>query len=96
MLQTGQVAVTTTPQVLCTLPRGRGMVTVSSDPASADTAYVGVTPSSGTFTAADGVPLGPGGRISFEVFETFEGASLSVACATGTATVGFVVSSYND
>lgn len=95
MLETGQAAATTTPQALCTLPSGRGMVTVASDPASADTAYVGTRPAGGTFTTADGLPVGAGGKISFEVFETFAGATLWVACATGTATVGFAVSSYN-
>lgn len=96
MLDIGQVDATTTAETLCTLPNGASMVVISSDPASSDTAYVGLTPETGSLAASDGIPVAPGGSIPFALYGTYEGGSLSVVCSTGTATVGYLLSSYNN
>lgn len=95
MLSIGQAAVTATAAPLCTLPPGAGMVRVTSDPASTGTAYIGVTPAAGELASGDGIPVAPGGSLWFELYGTFAGASLSAVCPDGTATVGYLVSSYN-
>lgn len=96
MFSIGQVAASATAEPLCTLPDGACLLTLTSDPASASTAYVGVTPATGALTAGGGSPLAPGQSVTTATYETSRGASLSVVCATGTAAVGFILSSYND
>ena len=88
MITTSQVAVTTTPAALCTVPAGPCMVVLSSDPASADTAYYGT----GTVTSSNGVPLAPGQSAAFAVYGGSRSQAMSVVCGTGTATVGVMIS----
>jgi hypothetical protein len=97
MIITGQASATTTAAALCTVPAGACLITITSDPASADTAYViGLSPSGGTQAAASaGLPLAAGGSVTTATYDTFKGAALQVACVTGTATVGYLISTYN-
>jgi hypothetical protein len=97
LIITGQVNATTAAAALCAVPSGACLITTTSDPASADTAYViGLSPSGGSQAAASaGLPLPPGGSITSATYGTSKGMTLQVACATGTATVGYLISTYN-
>ena len=89
MITTGQVSATTTAASLLTVPAGPCMVVLSSDPASANTAYVGPA---GTVTSSNGIPVGVGQSVTFAVYGGSPAKALSVVCATGTATVGYLTS----
>lgn len=94
MLRTGQVTVSGgSASSLCQVPPGPCVVVLSSDPASAATAYVGVTPSGGSLSSANGIPLASGASLTFPGYGAAGGASLSVVAAgTASATVGWLVS----
>jgi hypothetical protein len=97
MIITGQASATATAAPLCTVPTGACLITITSDPLSADTAYIiGLSPSGGSQAAAgEGLPLAVGGSITTATYGTSKGTALQVACATGTATVGYLISTYN-
>ncbi len=97
MIITGQANATTAATALCTVPAGACLITITSDPASANTAYIiGLSPSGGNQAAASaGLPLAVGGSITTATYGTSKGTALQVACATGTATVGYLISTYN-
>jgi hypothetical protein len=95
MLRTGQVTVSGgSASSLCTVPPGPCVVVLSSDPASAATAYVGVTPGTGgTLSSSNGIPLASGASLTFPGYGAATGASLSVVAAgTASATIGWLVS----
>lgn len=95
MLSTGQVTASGgTSSSLFTVPPGPCLVILSSDPASAATAYVGVTPAAGgTLSSSNGIPLAAGAQMTFPGYPGAHGAGLSfVAAGTASATVGWLVS----
>jgi hypothetical protein len=98
MLITGQVSATETAGALCTVPSGACLITITSDPGSADTAYIiGLSPAGDSQSAADeGLPLAPGQSISTVTYgDTTGETALQVACGSGnTATVGYLISSH--
>lgn len=95
MIRTGQVTATAgSVSALCHVPPGPCVVVLSSDPASAATAYVGITPGTGgTLSSSNGIPLGAGASLTFPGYAGGGGANLSVVAAgTASATVGWLVS----
>ena len=90
-LATGQAIASTVATVLFTQPPGPSVVTVTSDTASTSTAYLG----SGTaVTSTNGIPLIPGGAISWATYPNSGGSPVSViTTASSAATVGWVISS---
>ena len=97
MLITGQASATTAAATLCAVPAGACVVTISSDPASADTAYIiGLSPAGAAQSgSSQGYPLAVGGSVTTATYGTSKGTTLQVVCATGTATVGYLISTYN-
>lgn len=94
MLTMGQVNAGTAIATLCTVPGGPCTVLIASDPASADTAYVGYNdPAVGTVTASNGYILGAGGNLTFPVYKPEASHTLGVICASGSATVSFLITS---
>ena len=88
-LITGQFTVGTAATVLFTGPPGPAVVTVTSDTASTSTAYLGA----GTaVTASNGVPLVPGGAVSWAAYPNSKGSQVSAITASSTATIGWVIS----
>lgn len=95
MLSTGQVTATAgSVSSLCAVPPGPCVVILSSDPASAATAYIGITPGTGgTLSSSNGIPLAAGASMTFPGYTGARGAALSVVAAgTASATVGWLVS----
>jgi len=94
---TGQAAATTAAAELCAVPEGACLITFTSDPASAGTAYIiGLSPSGGgQSSSSQGLPLAAGGTVTTATYGTSKGTTLQVACATGTAVVGYLISTYN-
>ena len=95
MITSGQVTASgTASSVLCQMPPGPCLVLLSSDPASAATAYVGVTPATGgTLSSSNGYPLAAGAQMTFAGYPSDRGSSLSVVAAgTASAIVGWLVS----
>lgn len=92
MLSTGQVTTSGgTVSSLCVVPPGPCQVILSSDPASAATAYIGPAATHGTLTSSNGIPLAAGAQMTFPGYPSAYGATLSVVTA-GTATIGWLVS----
>ncbi len=91
MITTGQVPVGTSEVTLVTLPAGPCIVILSSDPGSADTAYIGT--STGV-TSSTGTPLGAGGSLTFAGYwsEGEKTQTLYAICASGSAAVGYLIS----
>ena len=99
MLSTGQVTTSGgTVSTLVTVPPGPCLVILSSDPASAATAYIGITPAAAAGTLAslsstNGIPLASGAQMTFPGYPGGRGAALSViAAGTLSATVGWLIS----
>jgi len=93
MITSGQVTANNTAQSLCVVPPGPCLVILSSDPASAATAYYGAAATGGTLTSSNGVPLGAGVQSSIAGYPTSHGGTLSVVTAgTLSATVGWLIS----
>jgi hypothetical protein len=90
-LVTGQYTASTVATVIFTQPPGPSVVTITSDTASTSTAFLGA----GTaVTSTNGVPLVPGGAISWATYTSSAGAPVSViTTASSAATVGWVISS---
>lgn len=93
MLSTGQITTSGgTVSTLVTVPPGPCLVILSSDPASAATAYVGPATTSGTLTASNGIPLAVGAQMTFPGYPGGKGATLDViAAGTASATVGWLI-----
>lgn len=89
-LVTGQYTAGTVSTVIFSQPPGRSVITVTSDTASTSTAYLGA----GTaVTSANGIPLVPGGAISWAAYDTSGGSPVSViTTASSAATVGWIIS----
>ena len=99
MFSTGQVTTTGgSVSSLVTVPPGPCLVILSSDPASAATAYIGVTPPAAAGTLAslsstNGIPLAAGAQMTFPGYPGAKGEALSVVAAgTLSATVGWLIS----
>ena len=90
-LVTGQYIAGTVATVLFAQPPGPSVVTITSDTASTSTAFLGA----GTaVTSTNGVPLIPGGAISWATYPNSGGGPVSViTTASNAATVGWVISS---
>lgn len=89
-LVTGQATATTASTTIFNQPPGPSVVTVTSDTASAATAYVGA----GTaVTSANGAPLPAGGSISWATYPNSRGGAVSIVTGSTTATIGWVISS---
>jgi hypothetical protein len=85
---TGQTSVGTTVTTICQLPAGPGMFVLQSDSASASECYFG----GGTaLTSSNGVPLPVGGQVSAARYQGEGAATIYGICASGSASVGFVV-----
>lgn len=93
MLTMGQVGAGTAPAILCTIPGGPCTVHLQSGTASAATAYVGYHGPAGTVTAGNGYILDPGGSAEFSLYKGEASATLGVVCASGSATVSFLITS---
>lgn len=90
MFAIGQVAAGTAPASLCRLPAGQCMVSIQSDPASANTAYIGVYGGNGTVSTANGYPIPSGGSMVFARYAT-ESAQQLGCVSSGSASLGFVI-----
>jgi hypothetical protein len=90
-LVTGQYIASTVATVMFTQPPGPSVVTVTSDTASTATAYLGA----GTVvTATNGIPLVPGGAISWATYQGSAGGPVAViTTASSAATTGWIISS---
>ena len=90
-LVTGQYVAGTAATVLFTQPPGPSVVTVTSDTASTSTAYLGA----GTVvTATNGIPLVPGGAISWATYtNSGSGPVSAITTAATAATIGWIISS---
>lgn len=93
MLTMGQVGAGTAPAILCTLPGGPCYATITSGTVSANTAYVGYYGPTGTVSATNGYILDPGATLTFPVYKPEASATLGVICASGSATVSFLITS---
>lgn len=89
-LVTGQFVAGTVATTLFTQPPGNSVVTVTSDTASTSTAYLGA----GTaVTSANGIPLVPGGAISWATYDSSAGSPVSaITTAATAATIGWIIS----
>ena len=90
-LVTGQYTASTVATAIFTQPPGPSVVTVTSDTASTATAFLGA----GTaVTSSNGVPLVPGGAISWATYTSSAGTPVSViTTGSSAATIGWVISS---
>jgi hypothetical protein len=90
MISTGQANATTACSILCVMPPGPCLVSISN--ISATTVYVGA---SGTaVTTGNGYPIPSGQITSFAGYQGGTGAQIGmVQAGTASATVGFFVSS---
>jgi hypothetical protein len=91
MFSIGQAAAGTVASTLCPIPAGPCMVSVQSDSASANTAYVGISAAGGTVTTANGYPIPAGGNLVFARYLS-EGSATLTVITSGTATLGWLVS----
>lgn len=89
MLSSGQVTAGTASATLCVVPPGPCLVTLSSDPASAATAYIGA---GGAVSSSNGVPLAAGASMTIAGYPAAKGGTLSVVTAGTTAAVGWLIS----
>ena len=89
-LITGQYVAGTVATVIFRQPPGPSVVTITSDTASTATAFLGA----GTVvTSVNGVPLIPGGAISWATYRSSAGGPVSVITSgSSAATVGWVIS----
>ena len=91
MLITGQATAGTAPSVLCTVPAGPCTVLISNA-GTASPVWIGA----GTaVTAGNGFPV-PSGAVSpvtFPGYPASPATPLSVVCSSGSASVGFLISS---
>ena len=93
MITSGQVTANGTTSSLCILPPGPCLLSVSSDPASAATAYIGILGPSGTLSSTNGFPVASGGQFSVAGYPGSRGGTISVVTAgTATATLGWMIS----
>ena len=94
MLSTGQVTATGgSVSSLVTVPPGPCLVILSSDPASAATAYIGPAVTGGTLSSSNGIPLASGAQMTFPGYPGAKGATLAVVAAgTASATIGWLIS----
>lgn len=94
MLSTGQVTTSGgTVSTLVTVPPGPCQVILSSDPASAATAYIGPAVTGGTLTSSNGIPLASGAQMTFPGYPSARGATLNIiAAGTASATIGWLIS----
>jgi hypothetical protein len=83
-----------TASSLCVVPPGPCLVILNSDPASAATAYIATTPSTGgSISSTNGIPLAAGASMTFAGYPGAKGSGLSfVAAGTASATVGWMIS----
>lgn len=84
----GQVTAGTASTHLCSVPPGPCQVVLSNSGTVA--AFVGF---GGTVTASDGFPVPSGGVAPFSGYPGGAGQQLSVVTASGSASVGWLVSS---
>jgi hypothetical protein len=93
-LSIDQVQAGTIAAFLCNVPAGPCLVTITNDSASANSAYVGITPpgTASSLTTANGIPVPAGQSLVFARYKGDGPRSLSVI-TSGTASVGFLISS---
>lgn len=90
-LVTGQYTPGSVATAIFTQPPGNSVVTVTSDTASTSTVYLGAGT---TVTTANGIPLVPGGAISWATYTSSAGTPVSVIGGAATAaTIGWIISS---
>jgi len=93
----GQATLGTVATILFREPPGPGVVTLTSDTASTSTCYIGAQPGTATtaaVTSTNGIPLVPGGAISWATFDGKGPSVISgITTASSASTIGWVISS---
>jgi hypothetical protein len=94
MISSGQVTTSGgSVSSLCVIPPGPCLLALSSDPASAATAYVGIQVTGGTLSSSNGYPIASGGQMTLVGYPGARGGTLSVVAAgTASASVGWLIS----
>lgn len=91
MLTSGQVTASGSASTLCLVPPGPCTVILANSGTA--TAWVGFLTGGGTQTASNSFPLSTSGYpVSFPGYAGGHGGTLSVITASGSTSVGFIVS----
>lgn len=89
MLITGQQTIGTASVTLFTAPPGPSVVTLSSGTASAGTVFIGAGSAA---TTSNGVPLNPGGALTWAAYRGSTGAQINAVSSASASTVGWIIS----
>lgn len=98
MITTGQATIGTASATLCLVPPGPCMVVLSNN-GTASPVWVGagtvvVAGVAGTAVGAgNGFPLPSGAPIAIAAYQGDKGATLVAACSSGSASIGWIISS---
>ena len=97
MITTGQVTIGTASTTLCLVPPGPCMVVLSNN-GTASPVWVGagtavIAGVAGTAAGAgNGFPVPSGAPVAFAGYQGGKGATLVAACSSGSASVGYLIS----